>query len=407
MTTGSIRQIAELQIATLSMSESPDTQDSPESPETSGTQESLGAQHLGAHHLGAHHLGAQHSQPPLKPTADVPVTLPRVQPPSATFILQLFVIPLVIVSIIVMVWLMFSWLAHMGSDPKDMVRDLKKLNDVSWQRALTLADVLRNPAYDELKDDAELAADLAAILQAQIDGGSTDEPAVKLRMFLCRALGEFRAAEVIPVLLTAAKTEHELADIDVRRAALQALAVYTNSQDGRFQNRDEVLETVLGVSRERSDGGTDKPARDELRSTAAFVLGVMGDPRALDRLALMLNDAHTNARYNAALGLARHGDGGSIPVLLEMLDPANEESAETEPTESAKASKRMSVIKNGIEGAGQLATKNPKLELEELISALEAVVNSELPLLHTRVRRGIRINAEEVLLRIRAGETAK
>ena len=364
------------------MSESPETQDSPESPEPAGTQR---------------------SKPLPNSTADASVSLPPVQPPSATFILQLFVIPLVIVSTIVLVWLMFSWLAHMGSNPRDMVRDLKKLNDVSWQRAVTLADVLRNPAYDELKDDADMAADLAAILQAQIDGGNTDEPAVKLRMFLCRALGEFRVAEVVPVLVTAAKTERDLAEIDVRRAALQALAVYTNYQDGQFQNRDEVLETVLEASRARSDGGTDKPARDELRSTAAFVLGVLGDPKALDRLALMLNDSHSNSRYNAALGLARHGDGRSLPILLEMLDPANEESAETEPSESAKASKRLAVIKNGIEGAAQLAVENMQLELEELISALEAVEKSELSLFHSRVRRGIRINAQEALMKIRVG----
>lgn len=368
------------------MSESPDN---PEAPQISGSPQDKG------------------QKPPLNPAADGPITLPPVQPPSATFILQLFVIPLVIVSIIVMVWLMFSWLAHMGSNPQDMVRDLKKLNDVSWQRALTLADVLRNPAYDELKDDVEMASDLSAVLQAQIDSGSTEEPAVKLRMFLCRALGEFRVTEVIPVLVTAATTERDPAEIDVRRAALQALAVFSEQRAGEFLHREEVLETVLEISRERSDDGSDKQLRDELRSNAAFVLGVMGDPAALDRLALMLNDAHTNARYNAALGLARHGDARSTAVLLEMLDPANEVSAEDEPTESAKASKRLSVMKNGIEGARQLVAANPDQDAAELTAALQTVIDSELPKFHARVRRGIQINAKEALLNIRAGEAAK
>jgi len=288
-----------------------------------------------------------------------------------------------------------------------MVRDLRKLNAISWQRALTLADVLRNSDYDELKYDAEMSGELAAVLQAQIDDGNTDEQAVKLRMFLCRALGEFRTANVIPVLVTAANPERESADIDVCRSALQALAVYTSNQDGHYQNRDQVLKTVLEASRAHSEGGTDKMARDELRSTAAFVLGVLGDTAALDRLALMLNDAHANSRYNAALGLARQGDARSIPLLLEMLDPANEESAETEPTESAKASKRLAVIKNGIEGAAKLAVKNPQLQVDELISALEAVIESELRLLHKRVRHGIRINAQDALLTIRARKIGK
>jgi HEAT repeat protein len=374
------------------MSESPEYQDSSESPETPGTDEFAGTS-------GSKALPNR--------SEDAPGTYPTVQPPSATFILQLFVIPLVIVSIIVMVWLMFSWLAHMGSNPRDMVQDLKKLDEVSWQRALTLADVLRNSEYDELKDDTDMSGELAAVLQEQLDAVSDEEQAIKLRMFLCRALGEFRTANVIPVLVTAANPERESADLDVCRAALQALAVYTSHQDGEYKNRDKVLKTVLEASRARSDGGTDKKSYDELRSTAAFVLGVLGGTESLDRLALMLNDAHANTRYNAALGLARQGDGRSIPLLLEMLDPANDESAENEPTESAKSSKRLAVIKNGIQGAAKLAERNPQLQIKELISALEAVIDSKLPLFHARVRHGIRIRAQETLLIIRARKSGK
>ncbi len=76
--------------------------------------------------------------------------LPPIEPPSASFLVQLFVIPMIIVGIIVVVWLMFSWLAHMGSNPHELVRDLKKPNEASWQRALTLADLLRNPAHEDL-----------------------------------------------------------------------------------------------------------------------------------------------------------------------------------------------------------------------------------------------------------------
>src|SRR5688572_9788255 len=78
--------------------------------------------------------------------------LPPVEPPNARFLIQLFLIPLIIVMIIVAVWLMFSWLAHLGSDPKTLITDLKRLNQSSWQKAMTLADLLRNPEHDVLKD---------------------------------------------------------------------------------------------------------------------------------------------------------------------------------------------------------------------------------------------------------------
>jgi hypothetical protein len=90
--------------------------------------------------------------------------LPPVQPPSASFLLQLFLIPLVIVIIIVMVWLLFSWLAHMGSNPQDLVRDIGKVNDASWQRAYNLAELMRKPQYAHLKSDPKLAQELAATL---------------------------------------------------------------------------------------------------------------------------------------------------------------------------------------------------------------------------------------------------
>jgi hypothetical protein len=52
-------------------------------------------------------------------------SLPPVEPPTATFILQLFLIPLTIVASVVVLWLLFSWMAHMGrDDPSTLIRDL-------------------------------------------------------------------------------------------------------------------------------------------------------------------------------------------------------------------------------------------------------------------------------------------
>src|SRR6186997_1424183 len=108
--------------------------------------------------------------------------LPPVQPPTMGFILQLFVIPMVIVTIIVLIWLLFNWLAHMGSNPVELVSDLKKLNDSSWQKALTLADLLRNPQYEHLKRDPALARELSNVLEGQIKEGRMEENPLRLRM---------------------------------------------------------------------------------------------------------------------------------------------------------------------------------------------------------------------------------
>ena len=73
-------------------------------------------------------------------------SLPPVEAPTGSFILQLFLIPLVIVTMVVLLWLMFSWLAHMGRDnPQAIVQQLSRFDESSWQRAYELAELLRSP----------------------------------------------------------------------------------------------------------------------------------------------------------------------------------------------------------------------------------------------------------------------
>lgn len=331
--------------------------------------------------------------------------LPPVEPPTMGFILQLFVIPMVIVTIIVLIWLLFNWLAHMGSNPTELVADLKKLNDSSWQKALTLADLLRNPQYDHLKRDPVLAQELAAVLEGQIDKASMDENSVRLRMFLCRALGEFQTPAALPALLRAATIERQAAEADVRLSALQSLAVFvSHNRAEELRGNSQLTKTLLDASREQAAGIDDRHTRAELRSQAAFALGMLGGSDALGRLDVMLGDAYPNARYNAATGLCRHGDLRAMPVLLEMLDPNNVEAVRSEEKEEGKPWKRLKVMQNGLRAAGQLIEKNQSEDLRQLGAALDQVIASDLSQFDAGVRRGIRINAEEVRITLKDRE---
>ena len=156
--------------------------------------------------------------------------LPPVEPPSAGFILQLFVVPAVIVGIIVLVWLSFTWLAQMGSNPEKYIEGLSRNNEARWQSAAALADVLNNKSNVALKQDEKLAGRLADILDGELKTGSTDEKLVALRVFLCRALGEFQVAEVVPVLVRASdrRDPKEIA------ARLRRFVTYSPSAPGRI-----------------------------------------------------------------------------------------------------------------------------------------------------------------------------
>ncbi len=316
-------------------------------------------------------------------------TLPPVQPPSAGFLLQLFLIPMVIVLVIVAVWVMFSWLAHMGNDPTDLVTGIKKGR---WQDAATLADLLRDPQKEHLRQDPALVQGLVSVLRELNESKKSNEERTKIKIFVCKALGEFHILDGVPSLVETVRLENDESDVEVRRYAVEALAVLASkSSVGRekLRNHDDVLPAVIEASQQRAESNDPGNHRANLRASAAFTLGVLGGDEALGRLERMLSDSFPNVRYNAATGLARNGDNRSIPELLAMLDPKNENVVRGEDEESHEW-KRIVVLINGIRASRLLAENNSEEDLTELQTAIKLLTNSEVP-------RAVRLAAQETL----------
>jgi hypothetical protein len=311
----------------------------------------------------------------------LPASLPPVQAPNAGFLVQLFLIPMIIVAIIVMVWVLFSWIAHMGTDPRDLVRDLQSLNKASWQKAFTLSDLLRDSDYPELKRDKELAKELAEVLKSELQAGNLDASRIRLRVFLCKCLGEFEIPVGVPELLEAARLERSAEEVDVRYAALESLAVLTeNISPEQMQKESGVLALLKETCQEFSEDSTRRSVKGELRSAAAFTLGVIGGKEALEELDALLVDPYPNVRYNAALGMTRHGDLRSMDVLMAMLTADNPQVVAGEQSSTEKESKRLRVMVNAIRAVRRLLDYHPSDKLEVLKKQLETLAKSELPI---------------------------
>jgi len=324
--------------------------------------------------------------------------LPPVEPPSAGFVVQLFFIPLVIVSLIVGVWLMFSWIAHAGSNPRALVAEIRKNNDASWQKAFELANLLRNSDADAIKDDEELAGDLCTFLDAELAAGLQDEAKVKLREFLCGVLGQFRVGQVVPTLVEAVRTQKSSVDLRVRTAAVEALTVHlSNVGAERVAQRNAVRAVLLDASRSRSDNPDERPKYDQLRSSAAFALGVLGDEESLGRLSELLDDGYANVRFNAALGLARHGDPRAIDGLIDMLDPDNPAVTRDETNEGEKTRKRIRVLKNAIRATARFWEVRHDLP-PGLLSSIEKLSSAD-------VAKDVQMDATDLLLTVRRAES--
>lgn len=303
-----------------------------------------------------------------RPAVRAEDALPPVEPPSAGFIVQLFVIPGIIVFIIVMIWLMFNWLAQKGNDPAAFVRELSKNNANRWQAAVNLADALRQSRAhgpDSLKNNAELATQVSDVLAAELKTGSLEQDALELRIFLCHALGEFRVNVGLPVLLKAAETRRGDKEDAVRCAATAAIALLAeNAPPPDAPLREQRQQVLLAASHDE----------DKLvRSAAAYAMGVVGGDSLLARLREMLTDNYPDARYNAATGLARHGDPACVEVLCEMLDSDETAGVQIEENPQARDYKRALIVVNGLRAARQLVAHESPAE-PQTIAALEKAV---------------------------------
>ena len=306
------------------------------------------------------------SQPTPRPVAPND-SLPPVEPPSAGFLVQLFLVPAIIVAIIVCVWLAFHWLAHLGNDPQAYVRTLRRSNEGRWQAALNLANDLRGPAGGGLKTDETLADELGRILSEEVSSGRTGEQSQTLRLYLCRALGEFTIPTAAGPLIDQAT---RVADPQTSRAAVEALAVLTTNLAATSRSAeapDGIVPAVVTAS--RSD---DAP----LRGAAAFTLGVVGGDAAIERLVQLAADDNEDVRFNAALGLARQGRDESLDTLAEMLalDDVAPPPGSDDPVAQSRRYKRALVVINALRGVAALvdATSGPPpAVIMERIEALQ------------------------------------
>ena len=301
--------------------------------------------------------------------SEADTALPEIRPPNAGFILQLFLIPMMIVSVIICVWLLFNFISR-GETPTELVRGLQKMNNASWQKAYTLSSLLRAPA-SELKNDEKLAQELISVLETKLTEETADANQVKLRVFVCKCLGEFEIDLGLSALLNAAQQTSNGNDLVIALTAVESIAVLMSNLDESVlsENYDRIVETLLTVSNEQAENPDHVLRVNQLRSAAGFALGVAGGEEAIQRLVFMLDDAHPNARFNAAMGLARYGKLESTTVLLEMLDPENTAITSGEP-EGSHAFKRSVVITNAIRAVVSLSEFHQTGELSDLIDAM-------------------------------------
>lgn len=259
---------------------------------------------------------------------NVPNELPPVEPPNASFVVQLFIIPAIVVSVVIAVWLLFGKLAGGERDVNEYVRIIRSESaNRRFRAAYELASLIHNEK--QLKTDPKLLGDLAELFQAELNDKTGDN--TEARQFLAVALGLFEiedgqtsSGKPIDAMAALAQGLQSNQPTQVRRAAAESIARHAARQEGRI-----VAENVVGPLAEaaRSD-------EIELRLLATFALGFCGGDASRNALRERLGDSYRDVAFNAAFALIRRDDASALPTLKELLSRTNLE--QTIPLESPR-----------------------------------------------------------------------
>jgi HEAT repeat protein len=277
--------------------------------------------------------------PPAVPQPDRP---PEGERQSTPFlVLQFFVFPMAIVAACVAVFVVFGLIATEGRGARDYLAEIRSGSaNRRWQAAFELSKLLqarRDPALS----DPRFVAELVALFEES----RSDDP--RVRRYLALALGRLGDAGAVPALL-AALDEIDTGDTSAADPETQVYVVWALGAIGDAKALPALL---------RLAGSDDRG----LRKTAVHALGVFPGQETRAALARALEDGADDVRWNAALALARRGDAGAVPVLLQMMDRAR-----LSGVEGLTPAQEEEALIEAVRASGRLADRSLTPALERL-----------------------------------------
>jgi len=163
-----------------------------------------------------------------------------------------------------------------------------------WQKAFELANELNH--QDGLIRSAGVMQDIIHMLTDDVHYDA------KTRAYMAMALSRFQTPAAEQALWQAAS------DVELNNET--EFPIFLMWAIGNYGNPDSAKAIARFL---KSDQG-------DLRKTAAYVLGVVGNRSFRRELKGVLDDPIHDVRWNAALSLARLGDDAGSEVLIKILD---------------------------------------------------------------------------------------
>jgi HEAT repeat protein len=222
---------------------------------------------------------------------------------------------LAVVAVIAVVYLGFRSLVVDSRGPRDYLAEVQNGGtDRRWPAAYELS---------RLMDDPKVRADqsLAPALVKAFEQAKDDDP--RIRRYLALAIGRLNPplpAEAIDVL-SKSLDDPDRATAPGIDAWISRLTGWSDSDLGEVK-----ISTIwaLGASGDPRVAARLLPFYQSpdagVRKMVVYALGALPGDAQLDTLRAALQDAAPDVRWNAAVGLARHGDRQGAGVIRQMID---------------------------------------------------------------------------------------
>ena len=225
---------------------------------------------------------------------------------------QFFLIPLAVVGVTALVYMGFRSLLRDERTAQEYLAEVRHGGrSRQWPAAYELSRLMEDPA---VRADRLLVSELVRAFDEAKEG----DP--RVRRYLALAIGRLEpplppdAIEALTRSLQEPGTTwtpdlfarlNGWADIDINEAHIMTIWALGSSGDPSVAPR---LQPLYGSS----DAG--------IRKMVVYALGALPGETQLVTLRTALQDSAPDVRWNAAVALARHGNGDGVSVVREMLD---------------------------------------------------------------------------------------
>jgi len=301
---------------------------------------------------------------PLPPDED----LTEVRKPASLLVAQFFLFPLIIIGISVGIFLFFGYLIFGTVDQKSPAQYLDRMRNGTgtqrWQAAYELSNAVKsNPERAHTPEFVERVT--------QTYQGTADED-ILVRAFLAQILGEFKEVSAVPLLSEGLQRSERLKSKEWERGGL--LGFLRPSVD---QIREELIQEQIYTLKALHSIGDNSAVpvvlefgrnqEASVRKYAAYVLGKLKDPQAIDGLRVLLNDNAEDVRWYAALALAELNNSEGAEVLMKLLDRSY---VDTLP--DIQAEDKAVMMANAVMALGMLKHEPAKEKIRELSQKADA-----------------------------------